>query len=86
MAVLLWGLRLYELPSDDQLVSPDELFNLTQLFDSEGARQFVAGAALRPVDELFAYRTHILMLHLRLCEFRLRPNVDDRSQLDKLVR
>lgn len=83
LGVLLWSLGLYDLPTDDQLVSPPELFDLTQLFDPEGARRFIASAALRPANELSAYRTHILMLHWRLREFRLRPKAMDFVEFSK---
>lgn len=83
IGTLLWALNSYNLPPDATLVSPAEMFEVTQAYDSDATRLFLSQAQLRPADELFTHQKHVLMLHWRLREFSLRPMLIDFVEFSK---
>lgn len=83
LAVLAWSLGLCDLPPDDQLVVPTELYQRTALFDVARASELLATATLRSVDQLDAMQVHFMMLHWRLRDFSLRPEPMDFVKFSK---
>jgi hypothetical protein len=73
LAVVAWALHLYELPPDDELVVPVDLYDSIGLFNVEKAREVLVSPNLRSAEELAATQTHLLMLHWRLRDFSIRP-------------
>jgi hypothetical protein len=73
LVVLAWALKQYQLPADDELVIPPELYQAMGLFDADAGRLLLSAPQLRGTDELAAMQTHLLMLHWRLRDYSLRP-------------
>lgn len=77
LAVLAWALQLHELPPDDTLITPTEIYQSMGLFDSVVAGSILANPQLRESEELKAMHTHLIMLHWRLRNYSLRPEAMD---------
>lgn len=77
LAVLAWALRCHELPPDDELIVPAELYRSMCLFDAEAGRELLRSPELRAAEELEAMRIHLLMLHWRLRDYSIRPQAMD---------
>jgi hypothetical protein len=77
LAVLAWAIRRHELPPDDELVVPADLYQAMGIFDARTGHELLASAELRPADELSAMQTHLLMLHWRMRDYSIRPQPMD---------
>jgi hypothetical protein len=73
LAVLAWALGRRELPQDDELVIPPDLYQAMGIFDAESGRELLRSPALRSAEELAAMQTHLMILHWRLRDYSLRP-------------
>jgi hypothetical protein len=77
LVVLAWAFRRYEMPPDDEMVDPVDLFGSVPFLNVEAGREFLKSAELRPAEELATMQTHLLMLNWRLREYSLRPQAMD---------
>jgi len=77
LVVLAWAFRRHELPPDDEMVEPADLFRSMRFLDVEAGRAFLKSAELRTAEELTAMQTHLLMLNWRLVEYSVRPQAMD---------
>jgi len=77
LGVLAWALQRYELPADDELVTPPDLYQSMRLFKADEAREILEEPNLRPIEELDEMAIHLLMLHWRVRDFSLRPEPMD---------
>lgn len=77
LAVLAWALGLCEMPPDDELVVPMELYGSLGFLDTEAARAILASPELRPAAELEEMRIHLLMLHWRIRDYSIKPEAMD---------
>ena len=77
LSVLAWGLELYPLPADDELVNGPELWEAVGVRNIDRARQVLETPVLRSPAELSEMQTHLLMFHWRMTEHRLRPQAMD---------
>ena len=77
LCVLAWALQRYDLPPDDELVTPPELYQSMGLFKADEAREILEQPNLRPTEELDEMAIHLLMLHWRVRDFSLRPQPMD---------
>lgn len=73
LAVLAWALGKFPLPRHDDTVVPVEAAESVGFLDDSSAEQ----AALRPESEIDVMEQHLLALHWRLRDFRLRPDAMD---------
>ena len=65
LVVLLWALGLVEMPDAERRCDPRPLWRLMPPLSSESEEAFIAGAQLRPEEELTAERERIWTLHWR---------------------
>jgi hypothetical protein len=77
LVVLAWALQRFEMPPDDELVVPMEVYRSVGLLNVDVAREILAEATLRCDEELEAMQTHLLMLHWRLRNYSLQPEAMD---------
>ena len=77
LAVLAWALNRHELPPDDELVVPGDLYQAMGILDVDSCRELLRSAVVRPQQELSSMQTHLLMLHWRLRNYWLRPGPMD---------
>ncbi|MCC9604289.1 DUF4272 domain-containing protein [Blastopirellula sp. JC732] len=77
LTVLAWALGRFELPPDDELVMPSELYPAMGFLDPELGRAVLEGAELRSAEELEELQTHLLMLHWRVRDYSIRPGPMD---------
>lgn len=63
LAVLLWALNLFEMPSADERCSPDDFRSAISSPDSGSASDFIKSARCRSPDELAAEAERIWQLH-----------------------
>lgn len=77
LAVLAWALSRHDMPPDDDMVEPADVYESMRLYDVDAARELLKSAELRPAPELAAMQTHLLMLNWRLREYSLRPQAMD---------
>jgi hypothetical protein len=73
LVVLVWALGLTDLPAHDRLVDPSALLPCVGFLSHSGAQNFLATAALRPVQEINGFAHIAYAVHWRLHEFALRP-------------
>ena len=73
LGMLAWSLQLVDLPTDDMLLGPPDVLPRLAYLDADRAARIVAGAVLRPDEELVAVWNHQRYLHWRLEQFKLRP-------------
>ena len=69
LAVLAWALKKFPLPRHDDTVVPVEAAESVGFLDDSLAEQIV----LRSESEIDAMEQHLLAMHWRLRDFRLRP-------------
>jgi hypothetical protein len=77
LAVLAWALGRFELPPHDQIVSMGPLWRSLELWDASATGALLAGAALRPREEIWALRDRLFALHWRLRDFHHSRRVMD---------
>jgi hypothetical protein len=75
LEVLAWALGLKELPRYDQMSDVDGVFAAVRLFRTPTATAVLNRPALRPAEELDAFRKQMLGYHWRLRDFRWREPV-----------
>jgi hypothetical protein len=84
--VLGWALQRVAAPDDFDPVDPNKVFPALG-FDPagmvQGAGEFIAGAALRPKDELFAYYAHVRIV--RFCLRSSSSSAECAAYLQKVV-
>ncbi|MGC4001956.1 MAG: DUF4272 domain-containing protein [Pirellulales bacterium] len=83
LVVLAWALRRFEIPPDDKLVIPFDLYCAMGIYETENARERLASVEPRSVEELTEMQTHLLMLHWRIRNYRLRPGRMDFVEFSK---
>ncbi|MGE3805411.1 MAG: DUF4272 domain-containing protein [Gemmataceae bacterium] len=77
LVVLAWALRRFELPPHDELVDSNPLWSSLGLFNGDASRALLAGADLRPLEEINELRNRLFALHWRLRNFHLDRQVMD---------
>lgn len=77
LAVLAWALSRHDLPPDDALVVPSEIYPAMGFLDPTMGRSVLETAELRSSEELEAMQTHLLMLHWRIRNYSIRPEPMD---------
>jgi hypothetical protein len=71
LAVLAWALGQFELPRHDETIDPPALLRAVHVLDAAAAKGMIAGATLRPFDQLKAMADKLLAIHWRLRQFRV---------------
>ncbi|TWT29415.1 DUF4272 domain-containing protein [Blastopirellula retiformator] len=77
LTVLAWALGRFDLPPDDELVVPMELYQSLGFLDADLGRAVLAAPELRSAEELEEMQIHLMMLNWRVRDFRLRPEPMD---------
>lgn len=77
LAVLAWALGRFDIPANDELVSPNVLWESLGIFDTDAAGALLADPALRSRKEIQTLRNRLFALHWRLRNYGLRPTVMD---------
>lgn len=80
-AVLAWALGLIDLPAHDEPIDPGDLITALGEFDAERTVGVLAGATLRPPEELQLLAARQLAVHWRLREQSVRPEAIDFAEL-----
>ena len=80
LVVLAWALGRFEIPSHDQTVEFNSLWNGLGLFDSPGARALLANPTLRSREEIGMLRNRLFALHWRLRNFYVNPKCHGTSR------
>jgi hypothetical protein len=83
LAVLAWALHLHELPPDDELIVPVEVYKSMGFLVPEIARGILDSPELRPAEEINEMQIHFLMLHWRVRDYSIRPQAMDFAAFSK---
>lgn len=77
LAVLAWALGRHDLPPDDALVVPSEIYPAMGFLDPTMGRSVLETAELRSSEELQEMQIHLLMLHWRIRNYSIQPEPFD---------